>query len=540
LTYKKYKGLLMILFDIEKIANKILDLLVQSKKSVSRIKCFKNIVFGTIIPYFEGQNTLEVTDDLLDQFVIEMHNKLNHNEISRLKFQLARQYSELMKYYTKTGSVDMPRVRLWVPNLQKSGQSLEYDTPTEDQLSDPLNIFSLVWHIKQKFIEIGVTDTSIKNYCKGLSFILRYHYEKGEEHYSENLISEALSEIQNCFENGLVSAMSFARARKASLWLSQIHQTGNIELFRLAPFGKRELSPEFFKYLDIFCNNSFSIGYSKGSVVRFTSCIRNFLFELEDIGIQTFKGVSSLQITMTITNVAKRYFAGLSTMIWSVRKFLKYLYKIGVIPTDLSYAIPQQISTISPIKNGFTVDEIKMLLDAPNRNTPIGKRDYAIMLLAVQTGLRACDIANINLHNINWRSKEIHITLQKTNKALLLPITTECRDAIADYVLYGRPKTDLLNVFLCYSVLKRPVTSATLRSMLRKYIINLNLTPAGTNLGFHNFRRSLGKNLLNKGVSSELIQQIFGDSSVNSIIPYIAIDEYGLKNCSLNLPTLEE
>ena len=79
---------------------------------------------------------------------------------------------------------------------------------------------------------------------------------------------------------------------------------------------------------------------------------------------------------------------------------------------------------------------------------PIGKRDYAMMVLAAQSGLRACDVVRLELGSINWRTREICLTQHKTGEPLSLPLEPESGNAIADYILNGRP-TQRLQIFSC-------------------------------------------------------------------------------------------
>jgi integrase len=75
-------------------------------------------------------------------------------------------------------------------------------------------------------------------------------------------------------------------------------------------------------------------------------------------------------------------------------------------------------------------------------------RDAAITLLALVTGLRACDIIGLRLKDIDWRSSTIGIVQQKTGNPLTLPLPTQIVGKLAEYVLNDRPDSDDENVFL--------------------------------------------------------------------------------------------
>lgn len=82
-----------------------------------------------------------------------------------------------------------------------------------------------------------------------------------------------------------------------------------------------------------------------------------------------------------------------------------------------------------------------------DRSTAMGKRDYAMIMTAAVTGIRSVDIINLTFDAIDWINGEIRIIQHKTGKTLALPLTTDVGEAIQDYILNGRPKSDLPFVF---------------------------------------------------------------------------------------------
>jgi integrase len=78
----------------------------------------------------------------------------------------------------------------------------------------------------------------------------------------------------------------------------------------------------------------------------------------------------------------------------------------------------------------------------------VSARDAAITLLALTTGLRACDIVGLRLVNIDWRGQSLGIVQQKTNNPLRVPLTTLVVAKLADYVLGERPTSGDDHVFL--------------------------------------------------------------------------------------------
>lgn len=290
--------------------------------------------------------------------------------------------------------------------------------------------------------------------------------------------------------------------------------------------------------LEDFCDNANRTGILAGSTVKTArSAIRTFFFELEARGWQSFDGITLAEVSSTITYMAMRYNGGLHSAIFSVRVFLRHLYENHFTLENLSLAVPEMVARRTIFREGFSAVEIERLLDAPDVETPIGKRDYAIMLLAAQTGLRACDIVNLKREDIDWRAREIRIVQQKTGKPLSLPLEPESGNAIADYLLNARPESDLPYIFLCHVGILRPINNRSASAIVTKYLRRSEIVSTIPRRGFHSFRRSFGTRLLQNEIPLELLRQLLGHSKIDSAKPYLSVDELGLKNCALGLVT---
>ena len=207
---------------------------------------------------------------------------------------------------------------------------------------------------------------------------------------------------------------------------------------------------------------------------------------------------------------------------------------------DLSVSIPELIAPRRNYLKGFSPEETNKLLSVPDNNTTLGKRNYAIMILAVQTGLRAVDIVNLKRSDIDWREQKIRITQHKTGKSLCIPLEVESGNAISDYLLNARPKCDIPNIFIAHKGIKRatakPLSSTALSTFVRKYAVSAGIDASNSKRrAFHGFRRGFGTRLLEAEIPLELIQQMMGQSEVDSLVPYLATEEQGLKKCALPL-----
>jgi integrase len=163
------------------------------------------------------------------------------------------------------------------------------------------------------------------------------------------------------------------------------------------------------------------------------------------------------------------------------------------------------------------------------------------MMTAIQTGLRAVDIANLKRQDIDWRAKEIRIIQHKTGRPLSLLLPTETGNAIADYLLNGRPECDLPYIFLCGDKPYRQLKNRSASSIVSRYMRRIGITESAIpRRGFHSFRRTFGTQLLESGIPLDMLSELLGHSHIDSSKPYLSVNEAGLKSCALGLVPLEK
>lgn len=192
------------------------------------------------------------------------------------------------------------------------------------------------------------------------------------------------------------------------------------------------------------------------------------------------------------------------------------------------------------ILKGFTREEVDRISAQPDRNTPIGKRNYAILLLGANTGLRIGDITNLKFADIDWSSDEVSIIQQKTGKRLILPLELETKNAIMDYIDSGRPKCRLTYVFLRHCAPYNMLSQQAVTVFFSRYRTSAGiLTTPYDGKSFHGLRRSIARWMLEAEVPLTTISQVLGHRDLDSAVPYLSFDENRLRLCGLSLSGIE-
>ena len=245
--------------------------------------------------------------------------------------------------------------------------------------------------------------------------------------------------------------------------------------------------------------------------------------------------VSPRIISEYATGLAEYAKATVEVHLRGLRYFLHFLYETGHIEQDLSVAVPKlRCGTGERIPHMLTTEQVNILLDSIDRGNPIGKRNYAIIMMAACLGMRDSDIVNLKFENIDWEKSTISFFQKKTNNFLVLPLLPVVGEAIIDYLRNGRPKTDSKYVFVKH---RPPFEQATSFYMIMKTVLensSIKLKP-NSSRGLHILRHSLASELIRQGESYNTVSTILGHASIGSTNAYTHIDVDGLFKCALEL-----
>lgn len=224
-----------------------------------------------------------------------------------------------------------------------------------------------------------------------------------------------------------------------------------------------------------------------------------------------------------------------------LRVLFRYLYDNRLIERNLAFQVPTvKCAKKSKIPSAYTEDEIHQLLTSVDRGNPKGKRDYAMLLIAVRLGLRASDICSLTFDDFKWESNIIELQQGKTGRPIALPLLNEVGEAVIDYIKYGRPDVETKVVFLRLSAPIGPMKGPTLHSIVTYYMNQAGIKiPEGKKHGPHALRHSLASALLQNKTPMPVISEVLGHTDSDTTSVYLKIDLLHLRDYSLDVPTVE-
>lgn len=172
-------------------------------------------------------------------------------------------------------------------------------------------------------------------------------------------------------------------------------------------------------YSDIFVDYSnflVSSELSASTVGHYKSISMVFMDYLQQRKIESVEIITMDTCNSYLKTLAGYSFKTIEQNVCGIRHFLRFLYSTGILAVDYAEKIHMPaVSKSAKIPSAWKLDELKAMLAAIDRNSPIGKRDYAMILLACVLGLRIGDIKNLRFQNFSWEDKKLSIIQHKTH-----------------------------------------------------------------------------------------------------------------------------
>jgi integrase/recombinase XerD len=243
-------------------------------------------------------------------------------------------------------------------------------------------------------------------------------------------------------------------------------------------------------------------------------------------GVLDVARISPSDISSFILCEARRWSIGTAKRtVTALRSLLRYLHLQGAISVDLSAAVPAVAGyRLAGLPKALDPDQVKGLLRSVDRRTPLGRRDYAVLLLMVRLGLRACEVAALDLEDVHWGQGEMTIR-GKGGRQDTLPLPQDVGQALADYLRRARPSTTCRGLFLSAVAPHRRITLSAVKGTVRRAGKRIGLARLGT----HRLRHTAATRMLQGGASLPEIAQVLRHRSLATTVIYAKVDRESLR-----------
>jgi site-specific recombinase XerD len=387
------------------------------------------------------------------------------------------------------------------------------------------------------------SQSTLYQYQLGWRAFTDYFRKNHQVTFSKQFAEKYIHELKVQLETGSIKKWRYKLYRLSVCWLIEYFEQGNITWkYHKQVLTNQVCQPAYILLQKEYLNNLKIEGISYRTIQLYDTISRQFLEYLEQKKINNITEVQLDHIRLFIPFISKRYQpTSMRTVFSSMRSFLRFVEEKDVTLPRLSGVIPSSFGRKTAIIPTITSIEEQKLLKSVDITTPGGKRNYAMLLLALRTGLRSIDIAQLKLKDIHWENNFIEIVQEKTNVPLVLPLLVDVGNAIADYILNGRPDSQQPYIFLrtqapfqnlagrsaCYAVGNKIMKEAGIRQ------------GKGERQGFHCLRHSVAARLLSEETPLPVISSILGHRDKDSTKVYLSTDLEHLRICGLNFNGIE-
>ncbi len=204
----------------------------------------------------------------------------------------------------------------------------------------------------------------------------------------------------------------------------------------------------------------------------------------------------------------------------ALRSFLRYCHLTGLIEQDLSGAsLPVTGRRRSALPQRISTADAAALLRSCDRRTAVGRRDYAVILILLRLGLRACEVAALRLDDVDWRAGQITVH-GKGQRVDRLPLPADVGSAIAAYLRHARPRTDRREVFLTIIAPRAGLSRGSVSLIVRRACVRAGLRPCGA----HRLRHTLACEMVRSGVPLHEIGEVLRHRDATSTSIYARVD----------------
>lgn len=316
----------------------------------------------------------------------------------------------------------------------------------------------------------------------------------------------------------------------------QLH--GCIALKRQGKLASEAIPHQFkngYESYATFCRDA---DYSERGTYTRLNRIKRMLLHFDQQGVSNFNDITGRTISAFLATQIELDSRTIATMLSSCRVFFRHLYRMGLIQNDLTEKLPVvKANRQFKLPKVWRQEDILTVLNSIDRGNPVGKRDYAILMLITRYGLRSADVKTMKLSNLRWNENVIEIIQNKTQNPLQLPLLHDVGWAIIDYLQHGRPPSEHPEVFLTCTIPMRPfgIHSNALSSILAKRVQHAGVRiPRDVPKGMHSLRHTLASVMLANDVELPIISSTLGHVTSESTGIYLHTDISRLRECVLD------
>ena len=285
--------------------------------------------------------------------------------------------------------------------------------------------------------------------------------------------------------------------------------------------------PGFFPYLRE------ERGLREPSVKLYETHLRRLEAYLAGLGLEELASLSPPLLSAFVSESSRSLgHSSMTGLCSDLRVFLRYLHRQRLVARDLSTVVKSPLAyRLAGLPRAISWDEVRRMLEVVERRSPVGRRDYAILLLLVTYGLRAREVAALTLDDLDWQRERLRVPERKAGHSTAYPLSSVVGEAILAYLKEGRPQTADRHLFFRVLAPYEPLTYHAISGRASHYLRKAGLSVPRP--GSHTLRHTCITRLVEAELSFKTIGDYVGHRSPDSTAVYAKVALEALREVAL-------
>lgn len=235
--------------------------------------------------------------------------------------------------------------------------------------------------------------------------------------------------------------------------------------------------------------------------------------------------ITAVEVTaFCVAELPRRGGASARNLAAALRSFLRFAHVEGVVAAPLAQAVPSVSNRKgTALPRGVNAEIVARLLASCDRDTPVGRRNYAMLLVLARLGLRAGEVVGLGLDDFDWRAGEV-VVRGKGGRRDRLPLPNDVGEAVVDYLRHGRPAIEERVVFVRAIAPLGPFTPARVSGVVYEACARAGVPQFSA----HRLRHSVATDVLRAGGDLVEVGQLLRHARVGTTAIYAKVDHAAL------------
>jgi integrase/recombinase XerD len=385
--------------------------------------------------------------------------------------------------------------------------------PSRVSVSGPLGAFREGF--SQSLLKLGYTPDSAANQLQLMAHLSRWLAGEGLDVHTF-----CQNDLERFFQFRRHAGYTHCISLKAMLPLLAYLRAEGVALLASAVVSRGLIDLAIDQYRDYLVHER---GLAQLTIHSYINAVRLFLVselsrDADKINWESLNAARVTAFVVARTPSQSRSLA--STTVTALRSFLGYLYAKGLIKQQLTTAVPTVAGwRLAALPKTLQPREVQALLEACDRRTRMGRRDFAVLKMLVRLGLRASEVAGLRLDDIGWRAGSILIRG--------LPCPQDVGEAVVAYLRRGRPATAAdRSVFVRIRAPHRALSGIGVSGIVVAAARRAGLG----DIRAHLLRHTVASQLLRAGSSLPEIGQLLRHRHISTTVVYAKVDRDALRS----------